>query len=93
MAQGNQSKIEGPDHVSMRTVKIRMDKQRRECGEAPFYIVGSLTTDIAPGCSMKTTQDIRADAERLAGLEQMSETFRRKGSSLYVTEPTDTPPA
>jgi phosphomethylpyrimidine synthase len=207
--KGCQVMIEGPGHVPMHKVKINMDKQLRECGEAPFYTLGPLTTDIAPGydhitsaigaamigwfgtamlcyvtpkehlglpnrddvktgvityriaahaadlakghpaarlrddaisrarfefrwedqfnlgldpdtarqfhdetlpkeahkvahfcsmcgpkfCSMKITQDIRADAERLAGLEQMSETFRRKGSSLYVTEPTDTPPA
>jgi phosphomethylpyrimidine synthase len=35
---------------------------------------------------MKITQDIRADAERLAGLEQMSASFREQGSSLYVPD-------
>jgi phosphomethylpyrimidine synthase len=35
-------------------------------------------------CSMKITQDIRADAERLAGLEQKSAEFREAGSALYV---------
>ncbi len=41
--------IEGPGHVPMHKIKINMDKQLRECGEAPFYTLGPLTTDIAPG--------------------------------------------
>jgi phosphomethylpyrimidine synthase len=200
--KGCQVMIEGPGHVPMHKIKVNMDKQLRECGEAPFYTLGPLTTDIAPGydhitsaigaamigwfgtamlcyvtpkehlglpnrddvktgvityriaahaadlakghpsarlrddaisrarfefrwedqfnlgldpdtarafhdetlpkeahkvahfcsmcgpkfCSMKITQDIRADAERMAGMQQMSETFRAKGSSLYVPE-------
>ncbi len=44
-----QTMIEGPGHVPMHLVKINMDKQLRECGEAPFYTLGPLTTDIAPG--------------------------------------------
>jgi phosphomethylpyrimidine synthase len=35
---------------------------------------------------MKITQDIRADAERMAGMEQMSELFKEKGSAIYVPE-------
>jgi phosphomethylpyrimidine synthase len=200
--KGCQAMIEGPGHVPMHKIKINMDKQLAECGEAPFYTLGPLTTDIAPGydhitsaigaamigwfgtamlcyvtpkehlglpnrddvktgvityriaahaadlakghpsaklrddaisrarfefrwedqfnlgldpdtarafhdetlpkeahkvahfcsmcgpkfCSMKITQDIRADAERMAGLEQKSEEFRAKGSSLYLPE-------
>ncbi len=200
--KGCQVMIEGPGHVPMHKIKVNMDKQLRECGEAPFYTLGPLTTDIAPGydhitsgigaamigwfgtamlcyvtpkehlglpnrddvktgvitykiaahaadlakghpsaklrdeaisrarfefrwedqfnlgldpdtarqfhdetlpkdahkvahfcsmcgpkfCSMKITQDIRADAERMAGMEQMSEAFRAKGSALYVPE-------
>ena len=38
-------------------------------------------------CSMKISQDIRADAERLAGLEEKSEEFRNSGAKLYVPEP------
>ena len=38
-------------------------------------------------CSMKISQDIRKDAERLAGLEQKSDEFRNNGASLYVPEP------
>ena len=203
--KGCQVMIEGPGHVAMHKIKINMDKQLRECGEAPFYTLGPLTTDIAPGydhitsaigaamigwfgtamlcyvtpkehlglpnrddvktgvityriaahaadlakghpsaklrddaisrarfefrwedqfnlgldpdtarkfhdetlpkeahkvahfcsmcgpkfCSMKITQDIRADAERIAGLEQKSGEFREKGSSLYVPEPAE----
>jgi phosphomethylpyrimidine synthase len=200
--KGCQVMIEGPGHVPMHKVKINMDKQLRECGEAPFYTLGPLTTDIAPGydhitsaigaamigwfgtamlcyvtpkehlglpnrddvktgvityriaahaadlakghpgaklrddaisrarfefrwedqfnlgldpdtarqfhdetlpkdahkvahfcsmcgpkfCSMKITQDIRADAERMAGMDKMSEEFKAKGSAIYVPE-------
>lgn len=41
--------IEGPGHVPMHKIKINMEKQLKECGEAPFYTLGPLTTDIAPG--------------------------------------------
>ena len=198
--KGCQVMIEGPGHVPMHKIKINMDKQLKECGEAPFYTLGPLTTDIAPGydhitsaigaamigwfgtamlcyvtpkehlglpnrddvkvgvityriaahaadlakghpsarlrddaisrarfefrwedqfnlgldpdtarqyhdetlpkdahkvahfcsmcgpkfCSMKITQDIRADAERMAGMEHMSELFKEKGSAIYV---------
>ena len=48
-AKGCQVMIEGPGHVPMHKIKINMDKQLRECAEAPFYTLGPLTTDIAPG--------------------------------------------
>ncbi|NBV13654.1 MAG: phosphomethylpyrimidine synthase ThiC [Sphingobacteriia bacterium] len=41
--------IEGPGHVPMQLIKENMDKQLATCGEAPFYTLGPLTTDIAPG--------------------------------------------
>ncbi|WP_246590220.1 phosphomethylpyrimidine synthase ThiC [Marinobacterium ramblicola] len=41
--------IEGPGHVPMHMIKENMDKQLKECDEAPFYTLGPLTTDIAPG--------------------------------------------
>ncbi|MBW8270197.1 phosphomethylpyrimidine synthase ThiC [Caldovatus aquaticus] len=41
--------IEGPGHVPMHKIKENMDKQLAACGEAPFYTLGPLTTDIAPG--------------------------------------------
>ena len=41
--------IEGPGHVPMHLIKENMDKQLESCGEAPFYTLGPLTTDIAPG--------------------------------------------
>ncbi len=201
--KGCQVMIEGPGHVPMHKVKINMDKQLRECGEAPFYTLGPLTTDIAPGydhitsaigaamigwfgtamlcyvtpkehlglpnrddvkvgvityriaahaadlakghpaarlrddaisrarfefrwedqfnigldpdtarqfhdetmpkeahkvahfcsmcgpkfCSMKISHDIRADTERMAGMEKMSEEFKAKGSQIYQPEP------
>jgi phosphomethylpyrimidine synthase len=197
---GCQVMIEGPGHVPMHKIKVNMEKQLETCGEAPFYTLGPLTTDIAPGydhitsaigaamigwfgtamlcyvtpkehlglpnrddvkagvityriaahaadlakghpsarlrddavsrarfefrwqdqfnlsldpdtarsfhdetlpkdahkvahfcsmcgpkfCSMKITQDLRADAERLAGLEAKSAEFREGGGSLYV---------
>lgn len=41
--------IEGPGHVPMQMIKENMDKQLEQCFEAPFYTLGPLTTDIAPG--------------------------------------------
>jgi phosphomethylpyrimidine synthase len=41
--------IEGPGHVPMQLIKENMEKQLAVCGEAPFYTLGPLTTDIAPG--------------------------------------------
>ncbi|MBV8526604.1 MAG: phosphomethylpyrimidine synthase ThiC [Acetobacteraceae bacterium] len=200
--KGCQVMIEGPGHVPMHKIKVNMEKQLETCGEAPFYTLGPLTTDIAPGydhitsaigaamigwfgtamlcyvtpkehlglpnrddvkagvityriaahaadlakghpsaklrddavsrarfdfrwedqfnlsldpdtarsfhdetlpkeahkvahfcsmcgpkfCSMKITQDLRADAERLAGLEAKSAEFREQGGELYVPE-------
>jgi phosphomethylpyrimidine synthase len=47
--QDVQVMIEGPGHVPMHKIKVNMDKQLAECGEAPFYTLGPLTTDVAPG--------------------------------------------
>lgn len=44
-----QTMIEGPGHVPLQMIKINMDKQLEDCYEAPFYTLGPLTTDIAPG--------------------------------------------
>ncbi|UAY55893.1 phosphomethylpyrimidine synthase ThiC [Arachidicoccus terrestris] len=41
--------VEGPGHVPMHMIKENMDKQLAECDQAPFYTLGPLTTDIAPG--------------------------------------------
>jgi len=41
--------IEGPGHIPMQLIKENMDKELSECLEAPFYTLGPLTTDIAPG--------------------------------------------
>ena len=48
-AKGCQVMIEGPGHVPLHKIKVNMEKQLRECHEAPFYTLGPLTTDIAPG--------------------------------------------
>ena len=47
--KGCQVMIEGPGHVPMHKIKVNMEKQLKACGEAPFYTLGPLTTDIAPG--------------------------------------------
>ncbi|MBT5855386.1 phosphomethylpyrimidine synthase ThiC [bacterium] len=44
-----QTIIEGPGHVPLHQIKENMDRQLRDCHEAPFYTLGPLTTDIAPG--------------------------------------------
>ncbi|MDP9121934.1 MAG: phosphomethylpyrimidine synthase ThiC, partial [Acidobacteriota bacterium] len=41
--------IEGPGHVPMHLIQVNMEKQLAACGEAPFYTLGPLTTDVAPG--------------------------------------------
>jgi phosphomethylpyrimidine synthase len=46
---GVQVMIEGPGHVPMHKIKANMDKQLKLCHEAPFYTLGPLTTDVAPG--------------------------------------------
>ncbi|MGH7121395.1 MAG: phosphomethylpyrimidine synthase ThiC [Acetobacteraceae bacterium] len=202
-AKGCQVMIEGPGHIPMHKIKVNVEKQLAVCGEAPFYTLGPLVTDIAPGhdhitsaigaamigwfgtamlcyvtpkehlglpdrndvksgviayriaahaadlakghpaaklrddalsrarfefrwedqfnlgldpetarayhdetlpkdahkqahfcsmcgpqfCSMKITQDLRAEAERLAGLDAKSEEFRALGGALYVAQP------
>ncbi|MDH3587900.1 MAG: phosphomethylpyrimidine synthase ThiC [Gammaproteobacteria bacterium] len=47
--QDVQVMIEGPGHVPMQLIKENMDRELAECYEAPFYTLGPLTTDIAPG--------------------------------------------
>ncbi len=47
--QDCQVMIEGPGHVPMQMIKHNMDKELQDCMEAPFYTLGPLTTDIAPG--------------------------------------------
>jgi phosphomethylpyrimidine synthase len=46
--QGCQVMIEGPGHVPLHKIKVNVEKQLAECGEAPFYTLGPLVTDIAP---------------------------------------------
>ncbi|WEK58261.1 MAG: phosphomethylpyrimidine synthase ThiC [Candidatus Brevundimonas phytovorans] len=48
-AKGCQVMIEGPGHVPMHKIKANMNEQLKHCHEAPFYTLGPLTTDIAPG--------------------------------------------
>ena len=46
---GVQTMVEGPGHVPIHLVKMNVEKQREVCHEAPFYVLGPLVTDIAPG--------------------------------------------
>ncbi len=48
-ALGCQAMVEGPGHVPMDQIPMNMEKQAIECDEAPFYVLGPLVTDIAPG--------------------------------------------
>jgi phosphomethylpyrimidine synthase len=48
-ARGCQVMVEGPGHVPMDQIAMNMEKQAAECGEAPFYVLGPLVTDVAPG--------------------------------------------
>jgi phosphomethylpyrimidine synthase len=48
-SRGVQVMIEGPGHVPMHKIKVNVEKQLAACGEAPFYTLGPLATDIAPG--------------------------------------------
>ncbi len=48
-ARGCQVMVEGPGHVPMDQIAMNMEKQAIECDEAPFYVLGPLVTDIAPG--------------------------------------------
>ncbi|MBX6313151.1 MAG: phosphomethylpyrimidine synthase ThiC [Isosphaeraceae bacterium] len=48
-ANGCQVMVEGPGHVPMDQIPMNMEKQAVECDEAPFYVLGPLVTDIAPG--------------------------------------------
>ena len=52
--------IEGPGHVPMHKIKENMDRQLAVCDEAPFYTLGPLTTDIAPGYDAHITSAIGA---------------------------------
>jgi phosphomethylpyrimidine synthase len=48
-SNGCQVMVEGPGHVPMDQIAMNMEKQAIECNEAPFYVLGPLVTDIAPG--------------------------------------------
>jgi phosphomethylpyrimidine synthase len=48
-SKGCQVMIEGPGHVPLHKIKVNVEKQLALCGEAPFYTLGPLVTDIAPG--------------------------------------------
>ena len=53
--------IEGPGHVPMHKIEENVDQQMELCHEAPFYTLGPLVTDIAPGYDHITSRDRRGD--------------------------------
>ena len=62
--------IEGPGHVPMDQIQMNVDRQQAECQEAPFYVLGPLVTDIAPGydhitSAIGATEAARAGAAML----------------------------
>ena len=88
--------IEGPGHVPMHLIKDNMDEQLRLCGEAPFYTLGPLTTDIAPGYDHITSAHRRGD-DRLVrhgdallrdaeGAPRPAEQERRQGRHHHVQD-------
>ena len=48
-ARGVQTMVEGPGHVPFDQIKMNMERQQEVCRKAPFYVLGPVTTDIAPG--------------------------------------------
>ena len=48
-ARGVQVMVEGPGHVPFNQIQMNMERQQEVCGRAPFYVLGPVTTDIAPG--------------------------------------------
>ncbi len=100
--KGCQVMIEGPGHVPMHKIKINMDKQLKECGEAPFYTLGPLTTDIAPGYDHITSRHRRRD-DRLVrlrdallrhaeGASRPAQPRRREGQASSPTRSRRMPP-
>jgi hypothetical protein len=78
-AQDVQVMIEGPGHVPMHKIKENMEKQLQVCGEAPFYTLGPLTTDIAPGYDHITSGIGAAQIGLSLGAEGLERVYRRFG--------------
>ena len=91
--------IEGPGHVPMHLIKENMDQQLDGCNEAPFYTLGPLTTDIAPGLRPHHLRHRRGD-DRLVRHAPCSATSRRRSTwacrtrttSRTASSPTRSPP-
>jgi len=75
---------EGPGHIPMHMIKENMEKQLEWCDEAPFYTLGPLTTDIAPGYD-HITSAIGAAMIGWYGLRPCFATSRRKNISVCRT--------
>src|SRR3546814_2517440 len=85
-----QTMIEGPGHVPMQLIKENMDKQLSECGEAPFYTLGPLTTDIAPGYDHITSrsEEHTSELQSLMRISYAVFCLKKKNTSQHPTNPT-----
>ena len=72
--------VEGPGHIPMDQIEMNIEKQTRVCHEAPFYVLGPLVTDIAPGYDHITCGH-RRGAGRLRPGRRCSATSRRRSTS------------
>ena len=91
--------IEGPGHVPMHLIKENMDEQLELCGEAPFYTLGPLTTDIAPGYDHITSAHRRGDDRLvrhrdalLRDAQGAPRPARTRTTSRTASSPTRSPP-
>ncbi len=71
-AKGCQVMIQGPGHVPLQEIKVKIQKESAVCGEAPFYTLGPLVTDIAPGYD-QITSAIGAAMIRWSGTATLSD--------------------
>ena len=86
--KGCQVMIEGPGHVPLHKIKINMDKQLKECGEAPFYTLGPLTTAHRAGLRPHHLRHRRRHDRRWFGCAMLPPTSRRRSISACRTATT-----
>ena len=84
---GCQVMIEGPGHIPMHLVKMNVEKERELCHEAPFYVLGPLVTDIAPGYDHITSRHRRGPGRPRPG-RPCSATSRRRSTWACRTRTT-----
>src|SRR5205085_1607847 len=82
---GCQVMIEGPGHIPMHLVKMNVEKEREVCHDAPFYVLGPLVTDIAPGYD-HITSAIGAALAAEAGAAKLCSMCGPKCCSMRITQ-------